>query len=358
MPLNTLSSFSPNISKENGFDVLRLFFAFSVFIGHFGVLTPVHIYWPVSPSMGVAGFFIISGFLITRSYYRSSGFWDYAVKRIRRIVPAYFFIVIASALLLSFVSSLSLQEYFTSKDFYQYLAANLSFLNFIQPTLPGVFTDNLLPFVNGSLWTIKVELALYTFLPFLALFLKRKIGFVLFGTYMFSLLFYYFMSYLHDSSNNALYLILRRQFLGQIRFFVAGVIVLFYFDFIIERNIKWFLYPSVFIFLLRYVVQSWIIDCLFPLSFAVLIIWFAYYFGKLSVLSRYGDFSYGFYLFHFPIIQVFVHSGWFKENPVLLLLACFGSILLLSCLSWHLLEKHILKRKSATVTNNSVSGST
>jgi peptidoglycan/LPS O-acetylase OafA/YrhL len=304
--------FSPDISKENSFDFLRLLFAFSVFISHFGVLTSIRIYWPVSSAMGVAGFFIISGFLITRSYYRSANLMDFSIKRIRRIVPACFLVVIACALLFSLISSLPLQAYFTARDFYKYVAANLCFLNFIQPTLPGVFPDNPFPYINGALWTIKVELALYASVPLVALFLKRKPIFALAGLYGFSFLFDYGMSCLYERSGNEMYLILERQFIGQIRFFTAGIILLFYFDVITKRRLRWIAPFAALVFLLRYVDRHWMIELFYPVSFAVLVISFAYYFPKPAIVSRYGDISYGFYLYHYPVIQLFLYSDWMK----------------------------------------------
>ena len=110
--------FSPNISGHNSFDFLRLLFAFSVFIAHFGGLTSNKIYFPISASMAVSGFFIISGFLITRSFYRSKNLLDYSLKRIRRVFPAYMLVVVVFAVLLSAVSLLSFQDYFTSKTFF------------------------------------------------------------------------------------------------------------------------------------------------------------------------------------------------------------------------------------------------
>lgn len=73
---------------------------------------------------------------------------------------------------LFFVSSLTLSEYF-GKDWLRYLLSNLAFSNFMQPTLPGVFEGNHIDVVNGSLWTIKIELMCYIALPLL-LFLCRK----------------------------------------------------------------------------------------------------------------------------------------------------------------------------------------
>lgn len=338
--------FSPDVSNKNCFAFLRLLLAFSIFFSHFGTLTGEKLfYWPISGSMRVSGFFVISGFLIMRSYYRSANLLDYIKKRMRRILPAYVLVILICAFFFSSVSSFSFREYFTSTAFYKYLAANLAFMNFIQPTLPGVFSNNLYPFVNGSLWTLKVEIMLYACVPLLALFLKRKPVFIFVGLYILSFLFSLYMSYLYDTSGKYIYSLLQRQFLGQIRFFISGVILLFYFDFF-KRQIKWILPAAAFFFLLRYFIQNTWINFVYPMSLGVVLIAFVYYFKKLAFISRYGDFSYGIFLFHFPIIQLFVHSGWLKEYPALLFAVCFGIILFLSYLSWHLLEKRMLKRNS------------
>lgn len=88
----------------------------------------------------------------------------------------YITVVILSAILLVFFSKLSAKNYFTNIDFYRYLIANLSTLNFIHPTLPGVFEGLALGgSVNGSLWTIKVELGFYVILPFI-IYLTNKVS--------------------------------------------------------------------------------------------------------------------------------------------------------------------------------------
>jgi len=337
-------TFSSFISGKNSFDFLRFFFAFSVFVYHFRLFTGTKMYFPISGPMAVAGFFIISGFLIMRSYYRSTGLTDFAIKRIRRIVPAYFFVVIACAFFFSLISSFSFSQYFGSKTFFKYLAANLCFLNFIQPVLPGVFTTNMLPYVNGSLWTIKVELALYASIPLIALLLKRKPIFVLIGLYFISFVFVYYMNYLYGITGNRLYFTLSAQFLGQIQFLTSGIIILFYFDFL-RKQMKFFLSFSVIIFLSNYFIPFPVIAFLYPFAFAILIVFFAYYFKQLACFSKYGDFSYGMYLFHYPVIQLIIHFGWFKENKIVFFLMSFMMTLFLSVLSWHLLEKRFLTKK-------------
>jgi peptidoglycan/LPS O-acetylase OafA/YrhL len=338
--------FSQEISKENSFDFLRLFFAFAVFVAHFGVLTPYKFYFPVSSQMAIAGFFIISGFLIVRSFYGSRNLVDYIIKRIRRIAPAYFLVLILCAVLLFFVSSLSFKDYFVSKHFFKYLISNSLFLNFIEPTLPCVFSENFLPeVINGSLWTIKVEIALYATVPLIAILLKKRKIIVLSAIYLLSFLFSYAMFMLAEKSGNEFFVMLQRQFLGQIKFFISGTILLFYFDFIVKKHCKILLPIATIIFLSRYFISFWLIEFFYPLAFAIIIVWCAYKFKKLAILTRAGDFSYGFYLFHFPVIQVFMYFGWFGKTPILLFAACFFVIYALSCLSWHCLEKRMLKRK-------------
>lgn len=354
MRLYTEQSFSPDISEKNSFTFLRLLLAFSVFLSHFKVLTGAELfYWPISGPMRVSGFFVISGFLIIRSYYRSRNLLDYAKKRIRRIVPAYALTVVACALLLSLVSSFSFSEYFSSNAFYRYLAANLTFMNFLQPTLPGVFSGNLQPVINGSLWTLKVEVVLYLFVPFLVLFLRKKPFLIFAGLYVLSFSFYYYMNYLYDISGETIYLTLKKQFLGQIRFFISGAALLFYFDFF-KRRIKWVLPVALLIFFLQYFVQSVAVEIVYPLALAVVLISFAYFFKSLAAVSRIGDLSYGFYLYHFPVIQLFIHFGWLNGRPFLLFLSCFGLLSVLSWLSWHLWEKRFLPKRRRSRFYNSM----
>jgi hypothetical protein len=81
-------------------------------------------------------FFVVSGFLIARSYESSSSLKSYISKRIRRIVPAYLLVVFLCAILLSLVSTYSFREYFSNTQVYKYLFWNSIFLNFKAPWLP------------------------------------------------------------------------------------------------------------------------------------------------------------------------------------------------------------------------------
>jgi len=68
--------------------------------------------------------------------------------------------------------------------------------------------------------------------------------------------------------------------------------------------------------------------------------------------GRYGDFSYGVYILHFPVIQLLLYSGWFQESPwyflMTVILITMGSAIAM----WHLVEKRFLFRKSHYITAN------
>jgi peptidoglycan/LPS O-acetylase OafA/YrhL len=137
---NPLGITLPDIGKDNNFNFLRLVFAFSVAIGH---ALPADYNYTLSilfnGHVAVCGFFIISGFLITKSYVDSKNIKEYFVKRCRRLLPAYWLVVLLCAFGLSAFSNLPPGEYFTSPLLFKHIAASLCFLNFVQPSLPGVF---------------------------------------------------------------------------------------------------------------------------------------------------------------------------------------------------------------------------
>ncbi len=163
-----------SISKDNSFHFIRLFCCLCIIYEHSVFLSFSSFPVLEISSICVKVFFIFSGFWVTISILRSESVKQYALKRIKKILPPYFTVVIAFALLLCMVSTLSPFEYFTNIGFWKYLAANLTTLNFLHTSLPGVFEG--LPLngaVNGALWTIKVEIAFYVFLPILMLVITK-----------------------------------------------------------------------------------------------------------------------------------------------------------------------------------------
>lgn len=148
---------------ENCFDFLRLFAAFLVLFSHsyplIGDPEPTILKMTLG-EIGVNIFFTTSGFLITQSWLRGPAPKIYMAKRCLRIFPALVVVLLVSVFIVGpSVTALTLEEYFSNKQTYRYLM-NIIFAG--GGELPGVFKDN--PFVgsvNGSLWTLKYEFAMY-----------------------------------------------------------------------------------------------------------------------------------------------------------------------------------------------------
>ncbi|MCM1321652.1 MAG: acyltransferase [Bacteroides sp.] len=158
------------VPKDNGFHFIRLACCLVVLYEHTAALACPRLLCLNLRSAAVNVFFILSGFWVTQSFLKSESLREYAAKRARKIFPQYAAVVVLCAVLLAAFSALPAKEYFSDGGFRKYLAANLCTLNFLHPPLPGVFGGAA---VNGSLWTIKVELAFYVMLPLIVLAARR-----------------------------------------------------------------------------------------------------------------------------------------------------------------------------------------
>ena len=162
--------------SRNNLDFLRLFFALTVVFYHISALTHIPAFADfgkyLSGAYAVKSFFVISGMLIYRSHLKSSSLASYLEKRVRRIYPAYFTVVALAAVALLPLSTLPASQYF-GLGFWKYVAANLVFLK-PSGTLPGVFTSNSLQAVNGALWTLRVEVTFYLFVPVMCIYARAS----------------------------------------------------------------------------------------------------------------------------------------------------------------------------------------
>lgn len=334
----------------NNFDLLRLILATLVVFEHAYLvgLEPLQtdlLGIPIDAQMAVQGFFVVSGYLIFQSWERASDWRDYMFKRIRRIYPAYFSVVVAMAVVGVFLTSRDIIGYFASTEWVRYLAANLVFLNFLQPTLPGVFADNAVSMVNGPLWTIKIEVMFYLSVPVLALLGRRfRTAWVLAAFYVVSFLWADFFSQLYASEGRTIYLKLAKQLPGQLSFFVGGGILFYYFDFF-KRYAHWFALGAVTILLARFNSEIMVLRWLYPAALAIIVIYFAEILRYLGNFGRYGDLSYGLYILHYPVLQILAAATLFASPGLTYVAGCALSVAL-AYLSWHVVEKPALLRSS------------
>jgi peptidoglycan/LPS O-acetylase OafA/YrhL len=353
-----IDSLLPHIDKNNNFNFLRLFFAFSVALGHAGCDYPLSILF--NGHVAVCGFFIISGFLITRSYAVSKNIKEYFIKRCRRLLPAYFVVILLCAAGLSLFSKLPAREYFTSPAMYKYIIANICFLNFAQPGLPGVFGadaaggggDKRLFEINGALWTIRIEALFYILIPLIVFALTKlktrgRVNIALGAAYIFGFFYSQLWSVIAQNSS---YSLLRgiKESSDYIAYFAAGIFCLINFEWI-KKHQKYFIAPGIVIVILEYLFAYnagiWgMLELFLPAALAIVIMAIAFGFPRLRAVGKHSDYSYGIYIFHMPVLKIFIAIGFYSLNHNAAILAAMGTIFSMAYMSWHFIEKKALGR--------------
>ena len=336
--------FRPQPSKNNlinNFDLLRFVFAFIVFFEHSGALSSMpelKFTQYLSASMAAKSFFVVSGFLIFMSYERSSNLKKYISNRIRRIYPGYLFVIFSWAFTGALLSSLDFRDYFNI-DWLKYVFYNTLFLNFLKPDLPGLFQDNILSEVNGALWTLKVEIMFYISVPLIVMAIRKYgVSPILLSIYFLSFSY----QFLINLWGGFLAEELGRQLPGQLVYFISGAAGYYYKD----------LFKKYYLFLITIASLFFIIPFFGNLSFfepiflAIIILYLSLIFPYVGNFTKYGDFSYGVYILHFPILQTLVQSGLFRSSPYLAFFLALVFVLVGAFLLWHLVEKHFLKKSS------------
>jgi peptidoglycan/LPS O-acetylase OafA/YrhL len=337
-----------NNNKGPGFDFLRLSLALLVLFWHCFALSH-GISWSIQTLHGpwrgiifslVPSFFALSGFLVAGSMMRIDKLSTFLLFRILRIVPALAMETVLSAFLLgTVVTTLPLKDYFQSPAFLDYM---LNILGMVHFQLPGVFRNNPWPeYVNYSLWTVPAELGCYivlSILIFAGLAKERTLLLVLFLLTTVGLAFMEKGGF--DTFTSSV--VLSRPML--ICCFVAGN--LFY---LWKDRIP--LTPVLFaISIVGFCISVYFF---YPIVFSIGAVSIAYitvYIGlsripKVPLLMS-GDYSYGTYLYAYPIQQTVV---WifpnFREFYFVFLVAT-PVTLLFAAFSWHCVEKPILKLKN------------
>lgn len=332
--------------EKNNFDLLRLLLALTVFIVHTATLTNIPLFHVLADFLNseyaVYSFFTVSGFLIFMSYENQKDLNVFFKKRFLRIFPGYSVAIIFVAFSAVFISSNSFSDYF-SYEWLKYLLFNILTLNFIQPTLPGVFNQNIIHSVNGALWTIKIEVMFYLTVPIIGVLIKKFRKIIIFLIiYIASMIYYESFMYLGELKDKNIYFLLAKQLPGQMSFFIMGAMIYYYFD-NFKKYSHVYLIISAFLYLVYY---EYDIRFVLPISLGILVIYFATIFKFIGNFGKYGDFSFGIYIWHFPIIQVFLHFNLFSYSPILAFVFLIATVLSFSIISWKFIEKPFLSKKS------------
>lgn len=288
--------------KDNAFNAVRFVCCLIVIVGHSLGLsgTPFAYSGLIDMHVSVCVFFILSGFWVTKSFLSVRSLKEYFLKRAKRLLPLYYITVVGFAVVCVLYSDLDTAAYFTDGGFWRYLFWNALFLNFMCPDLPGVFRGGA---VNGALWTIKVEIGFYIVLPLLMYIIRRlnsrkKANLFLCGIYVCSVFWYFLLGKYYAVLGIPQQL--SYQLPGYLSFFVMGMLFLLNWD-ALECRLNILVLPALVLFALHYLTGT---ELLLPLSLAVTVMWAG---TRLKFLRRIGvpvDYTYGMYLFHFPLIQM------------------------------------------------------
>jgi len=282
-------------------------------------------------------FFALSGFLVTASALRTRNIPRFLGLRALRIFPALTVEVTLSALILgAHFTTLPLSEYFSSKVFYGYF---LNIIGDVHFYLPGVFENTShSQLVNGNLWTLPSEFYCYlaaSILMFSSILYNRKIYTAIFVAVSLTLAI----------SNTVFGLNSGPDMLDQYTisyYFFCGVLAFIWKDKIFY-DYRVFLACVVFCYITMMSTRMTYIYPL-PLTYVTLFIGLTE-FPQFKILKS-GDYSYGIYLYGFPIIQACMAAfPALKENQFEACIVSLPLTMAFACFSWHAVEKHALKLK-------------
>lgn len=333
--------------RQNNFDLIRFVAASAVVLDHtqnlFGAGALEIAHWQLGAT-AIQAFFVISGLLVVQSYERSRSLADYAGKRVRRIYPAYIFVVLFCAFAGAAISDWQITSYF-GVEWLEYVAYNAMFLNFLQPDLPGVFVDNpVFQAVNGALWTLKIEVAFYLAVPLLVWLIRRLGSSAVLGAMYLGGIAWFLILYLGISQQDGdIYALLAKQLPGQAPYFAVGMAAYYHIERVQRFALPLFLAGAMLLLLAGIFPETdvWIR----PLGVGGVVLGFAYW-KHLGNFGRNGDFSYGLYVLHFPIIQTMLHFRLLESRPVAFAILAYGVSFAGSVLLWHLVEKRFLRPSS------------
>lgn len=331
-------------NRHNGLSTIRLVFATTVIFWHSFPLTGTEIaYEPLRQVVGsfrADGFFAISGFLILASWERRPDVRGYVRARLLRILPAYWFSLLAVAFVIAPVALMASGQRVAAlfegpRSSSAYVLANLdtriAFFD-IAGTPQGV------PYPgawNGSVWTLQWEMAAYAGLLLLAVLgLTRHRWFLLaltMGSWF--LLLLCALDVLDPGGYR----------LGGLRFglmFLTGACLYAFAHRVPVRG--WLAGLSV----ATIAAGGFLAD--YRLIAAPALAYLVFWIGSRLRHPRWNrrtDLSFGLFLFGFPVQQLLLTLGWDSPHPLLFFVVSVLATLPFAFLSWYAVERPAMNWK-------------
>ena len=339
--------------RDNNFNLLRFIAASAVLVSHsFLLVTGDPRAEPLRQSLGlslgelaVGVFFATSGFLVTGSLLNKRSVTEFFLSRALRIYPGLSVAVILTVVICGlFYTESSASVFFIDRETWRYLVTNTVMLGFETYRLPGTFEH--LPFsgiVNGSLWSLPFEIRLYILLGFAwiafsamsrtpARWLKVFCVAVAVSAVALDLAFLWIHVWNPDVFREP-------RIVGLSATFFSGATL---------RALQHRVPMSRLIFGILIVAlglsaltSSFLF--VYKLAFPYVVLYIALVpRGRMRRFNQLGDYSYGIYIYAYPVQQAIVHAApgvtaWH------LIVVSFPLTLALAFASWHLIEKRALR---------------
>ncbi|UMQ40260.1 acyltransferase [Chryseobacterium sp. Y16C] len=333
------------LHRKNNFDILRLIFASLVIVSHSFPLTgEKEILSDLTKgqltfgALSVDSFFIMSGYLIFISLKRSNSWLNYLWKRLLRLYPALFILMLFTLLVVPFVYTG--KNIFHEKLYWTY-APNCLSLYKVQYDIPGVFEKNIYPkAINGSLWSLSYEFTMYLFLLLLYPLRKsNKALTIIILTFIVSYLLFQFKPYFLKAFLASHIYLDAQQLYRLAMFFLSGSILTCI-------NLKKYNTLYIRILLCLALIVSLIFN-FYPIVSPFILPIIVLFIGTLhthSITEKLGDISYGVYIYGFIVQQILMF--FFHLNSSSLMVISLLITYILAYCSWHIIEERMLKYKN------------
>jgi peptidoglycan/LPS O-acetylase OafA/YrhL len=341
--------------RDNNFNLIRLIAASMVLVSHsFTLATGRPDLEPFSREIGITFgsmavdiFFVTSGFLVTGSLISRKNILEFFLARALRIYPGLWVSQVVTVVIVGlWFSSLSSKLFFTEWTTWHSFLKNCVLIRGVDASFPGAFET--VPFkqggANSSLWTLPVELGMYIKLgiSWLVLGLVRRYGGRLFVAFCVGVAALSTLLDLFDYINPSWdFLPLASGWTLTSKFFTGATLRLLQSRVVASRWVAGFM----MLVLVASIMNLFCFGIAYKLVLPYLVIYVALVpsLGRFRFLTK-GDYSYGIYIYAYPIQQS-IATVIKNIPPFKMFVLAYPITFLFAFASWHLVEKHSLKFK-------------
>ncbi len=338
--------------RDNNFNLIRIIAALAVLVTHsFAIVLGSGEAEPfrktINMTMGsiaVDLFFIASGFLVSASIINRKSIIEFFWARFLRIFPGLVMMLLITVFGIgTYFTTLSTADYLTHPKTYYYLVKGMTLIRDVVYTLPGVFEFTpIKQVVNGSLWSLPVEIKMYILLAILWLCVRffKPHHLKFFKTIIIS-------GWLGSASLllwKHFYLTSDTTHLHLFFMFFTGASF-----FVLKERIS-LTTNGFFICMATLVASIFISQHAFFVTYCLTLAYILFYIaykpaGNIRQYNRLGDYSYGVYIYAYPVQQ---SIATLMPNITItgMIIISIMITILLATLSWHFIEHPSLAHKN------------